>query len=673
MNETFFSQETRPNIDIKFEELSLELKQEGGKKVLNGATGELKHGRVCAVMGPSGCGKSSFLTTLSGRTYYGKRNGKVYLNGVEDDLLSTVSTRLPRSRSRDDVNKLVDYVINVLGLEEIKHTIIGDEKKRGISGGQKKRVNCAMEIVSDPLVLFLDEPTSGLDSTSSMELIRALRELATTSGMTIAAVIHQPRFEIFELFHDVLLLGKGGRTVYLGPSEEAIYYFEYIGFKCPSLTNPPDFFMDVINGDVKRDISSSSYNGSGNDLFGLWEEYYKDKCDGKFPNGIKEVVLKNRQQQQQQELKEELIITSLNSNNNKGNSNNDNKSDLNNQIIMTEECSHENMTREYKKRTRNWFTQFRMCLRRSFTQQTRDFFGFLLDVSLVFLSGLSVGVIFYNQHYIGPVPELVIQRCPGDLKKKCELPMDDPIISMASIMAMSLGLCGVTASLSTFGTEHTVFIREARSGLSYIAYFLSKNIVQLPQICIAPLIYLSVFYMINTLRANFFEIYYVLILLHFVNYGVGYFLSILIPGPLSQLASVVFVLVQSLLAGSRPTLKQMKDMPFPMPYIPWISYIRYGQEALYILEVKEYSKVFNIETGMDILGYNLDDYWWCIMSVPLFGLLYRFLAYLSLFTLRPDGYFQQFVSYILDVKGWGMKIIKLLKRIVKLCCVKQRK
>ena len=102
----------------------------------------------------------------------------------------------------------------MLDLREIRHSRIGDENTRGISGGQRKRVNIGLEMVAEPSVLFLDEPTSGLDSTSSLDVCKALRDIADT-GITVITVIHQPRYEIFTMFHDVLLLGKGGQTVYL--------------------------------------------------------------------------------------------------------------------------------------------------------------------------------------------------------------------------------------------------------------------------------------------------------------------------------------------------------------------------------------------------------------------------------------------------------------------------
>ena len=96
-----------------------------------------------------------------------------------------------------------------------------------------------------------DEPTSGLDATSSLSLIKALRATAK-QGITVAAVLHQPRYEMFCLFHDVLLLGKGGFTVYLGPAVKAKEYFESLGFIFPDAVNPADYLMDIIGGEAEH-------------------------------------------------------------------------------------------------------------------------------------------------------------------------------------------------------------------------------------------------------------------------------------------------------------------------------------------------------------------------------------------------------------------------------------
>ena len=140
-------------------------------------------------------------------------------------------------------------VLHVLGIDHIADEIVGDVEKRGISGGQRKRVNIGLEMVADPAVLFLDEPTSGLDSTASTLVLAALKEVAQL-GVTVATVIHQPRYSIFTLFDQTLLLAKGGLAVYLGWSSDALVYFESLSFVCPDRVNPADFFLDVISGEV---------------------------------------------------------------------------------------------------------------------------------------------------------------------------------------------------------------------------------------------------------------------------------------------------------------------------------------------------------------------------------------------------------------------------------------
>mgnify|MGYP000141187841 CR=1 FL=1 len=220
-------------IDFEFDSLGLELKK-GGKAVLQGVTGTIRHGRVTAVMGPSGAGKSTFVTTLCGKAYYGNMTGTVKINGIaepfskyqtitgfvpqEDVMMRTLTvkenlqfsafSRLPVNWTRKQKRDFVNETLDTLDLYDIRHSAIGDEKTRGISGGQRKRVNIGMEMVADPTVLFLDEPTSGLDSTSSLEVCACLKKVAN-QGLTIITVIHQPRYEIFTAIDDVLLLGKG--------------------------------------------------------------------------------------------------------------------------------------------------------------------------------------------------------------------------------------------------------------------------------------------------------------------------------------------------------------------------------------------------------------------------------------------------------------------------------
>eukprot|EP01052_Picozoa_sp_SAG31_P028503 SAG31_NODE_2757_length_5139_cov_2.828968_3_plen_442_part_00 len=258
-------------LDIQFNNLTLALAD--GRKVLKGVTGKLHAGRLCAIMGPSGAGKTTFLYTLCGKASYGTQGGKLTINGQkasvsdcrnafgfvpqEDTMLRMMTVnetvdfnaamRLPPTFSSHQRGQIVATVLDILGLTAVRDQKIGDEETRGISGGQRKRVNVAMELCAKPTMLFLDEPTSGLDATASLTLIQALRATAE-QGITVAAVLHQPRWEMFCLFHDVLLLGPGGTTVYLGPSTAAKSYFEGLGYIFPREVNPADYLLDIIGG-----------------------------------------------------------------------------------------------------------------------------------------------------------------------------------------------------------------------------------------------------------------------------------------------------------------------------------------------------------------------------------------------------------------------------------------
>ena len=257
-----------------------------GKIILQSVSGECLAGRVTAIMGPSGAGKTTTLNVLCGKMK--KTSGEIFINGAEDrienyrrvvgyvpqdDIMHRTLTvqenlyynaclRLPSTASIAVRNQLIEDTMAVLGLLEIRHVVIGDEFKRGVSGGQRKRVNIGMELVADPEMMFLDEPTSGLDSTSAKDVVAALKDIAIEKNVAISVVLHQPRFDIFRMFDDLLLLGVGGRTVYVGQVGDVANYFDSLGYPCPPGQNPADFYMDVIAGEVPP----------VKNLFDLWDQ-----------------------------------------------------------------------------------------------------------------------------------------------------------------------------------------------------------------------------------------------------------------------------------------------------------------------------------------------------------------------------------------------------------------
>ncbi|CAE7914035.1 ABCG25 [Symbiodinium necroappetens] len=145
---------------------------------------------------------------------------------------------MPRGTRSSRLRAITNDVLQVLQLESRQNLLVGNRVRtgEGLSGGQKKRVNVGIELAACPTILFLDEPTSGLDATASLMIVQQLKRMARL-GVTIVMVIHQPRYDLFTLLDDVLLLGtledKGGRMAYMGPTVQAKSHFEHLGLQMP--------------------------------------------------------------------------------------------------------------------------------------------------------------------------------------------------------------------------------------------------------------------------------------------------------------------------------------------------------------------------------------------------------------------------------------------------------
>ncbi|XP_042491247.1 ABC transporter G family member 1-like [Macadamia integrifolia] len=250
----------------------------GCKTILQGLTGYAQPGEVLAIMGPSGCGKSTLLDALAGRQGPSTRlHGNMLVNGVkqtlaygtsayvtQDDLLMTTLTveeavyysaqlQLPNSMSRLEKKERAEMTIKEMGLQDEMHTRIGGRGTKGISSGQKRRVSICIELLTHPKLLFLDEPTSGLDSAASYHVMKRIVNLAQQGGKTVITSIHQPTFEVSELFDNLCLLSCG-RTIYFGAASAANEFFALNGFPCPTQRNPFDHYLRIINRDFDEDI-----------------------------------------------------------------------------------------------------------------------------------------------------------------------------------------------------------------------------------------------------------------------------------------------------------------------------------------------------------------------------------------------------------------------------------
>lgn len=247
------------------------------KEILKDASGMVQPGQVMAIMGPSGAGKTTLLDILAKRTKSGTASGQVLLNGQEvspaqykkligyvdqeevmiptltvyETILYSALLRLPSSMSDAAKKYRVMEVMQELGIDAIKDAKIGQPGARSISGGERRRVAIACELVTSPSILFLDEPTSGLDAYNAFNVIECLVTLAKNYKRTVVFTIHQPRSNIVTLFDQLVLLASG-RVIYSGPESDVQDYFAQIGYACPPGFNIADYMIDLTMGAVER-------------------------------------------------------------------------------------------------------------------------------------------------------------------------------------------------------------------------------------------------------------------------------------------------------------------------------------------------------------------------------------------------------------------------------------
>eukprot|EP00854_Cymbomonas_tetramitiformis_P016524 gene16524-19620_t len=486
-----------------------------GVTIMKGVTGAFKAGRMCAVMGPSGAGKTTVITLITGK--FKKTCGKILINDKEeeglmiykkltgfvpqedvmhrtltvfDNLFHSAKMRLPADWKIADIKSLVLNVIEDLGMSHVTFSIIGDESERGISGGQRKRVNIGLELVADPSVLFLDEPTSGLDSATSYDLCKSLRALATQKMLNVNAVIHSPSQKSFFQFTDLLLLGKGGQTVFTGPLEIAVNYFSSIGFKLPEGENPADFFLDVTSGAIPREGVFDDVAGilcrdlrraddpdfEWNSLFGLWATHCGEDVASSASShnidatsGVKVALYDKERSIFSLEVIKGVFVDLLMDVKMWFVHRKDDIVNLFQGIVDMVKC-----TKDPVRDTVNPGWQFLYIAMRALIQVFRNRNSFITDCLVHFMIGFFVSLSASQLEYIGPTDSTVCDISPLWLQSKCNQSMKDGYAAAGNFLNFGIGFAGIAAAIPTFGDEKVVYWRESASGTSTMAYFLAK-------------------------------------------------------------------------------------------------------------------------------------------------------------------------------------------------------
>ncbi|KAJ3097132.1 hypothetical protein HDU97_005134 [Phlyctochytrium planicorne] len=606
-------------MEFQFNNLSLTLPS--GNTVLEGVNGQIQAGRMTAIMGPSGAGKTTFMNVLMGKVK--RTGGDLKINGVaaemkkfskiigyvaqedimqkeltvRENILYSAKIRLPRNWTTQMIEKHTDDVIDALNLSHVKHIPIGDDLTRGISGGQRKRVNVGIELVACPLALFLDEPTSGLDSTSALDLADILKSAARL-GLTIVSVIHQPRIEIFERFDDVLLIAPGGKTAYFGPINNAKTYFESLGFFFDPDVNAADVLMDILSG---RGVSS---------------------VDGVEPLNSEQVVKRweSHSSSSSSSSTNFKSFTSVETYAGTSYPESTNSDIAPNHVAITA------MAKISKARGANGFKQMILAHNRSLLQQSRFLGAFFIEVFVGMLAGVILGVSTASaSEYVGTYSGNYVLLSSASRNWFYGL--------YGMLVGIAIALAGGPAGVKVFGEEKPVFWRETASGHSPLSYYIGKSISVLYRLTLASLHFSALFYYLATPPIPVIYQIPLNLLNFFCIYGVAAIVSMLVRRENASLLVVIVGLFSAVFCGFGLTLDDAKDGGYLFIYN--IGGNRWAAEAQFTLWVKNtVNRIYDSFYGPENYGYELGKEGRNFLVMLGLGIGYRVVAFLLLIGLN---------------------------------------
>ncbi|BFZ53098.1 FAD-dependent urate hydroxylase [Savitreella phatthalungensis] len=591
------------------------------KVILDGVQGSVAPGETLAIMGASGAGKTSLLDILARKHKSGRKSGDVLVNGrtvrdseyrhvigfvdQEDALFSTMTVyetvlnsallRLPRDMSVQAKQVRVYETLAELGLLHIQDSLIGEEGNRGISGGEKRRVSIACELVTSPSIIFLDEPTSGLDSYNAFNVIECLAGLARTSRRTIVMTIHQPRSDIVACFDQLLLLAQG-RTVYSGPARSCNDYLRLIGLGCPEGYNLADYLIDLTMATSASSISTSPRqkspavvpatvsedsnddevqphdlrrcNSIGNEA-GAWggQEHGSSSSGSDHARAPQRAAPKARMQAHLREAGDvdlRQLFTSYE------------ESDVSRRLLESIDQATKDVGRGdgglrqplglgYQRIS--WVAQFVLLSKRTFKNLYRNPQLLLTHYAVALVLALMCGYLFFN----------ISNDLPGFQGR----------LGLFFFILAVFGFSTLT-SLSLFAAERTIFMRERANG--YYAtptYFLAKTLFDIVPLRVLPPILMGIIiYPMVGLVAEWrsFLIFLVtLVLFNLSAASVCLFIGTVVRDPaVANLGGSLFMLFSLLFAG---LLLNHDSIPAPVQWLQKLSIFHYAYEALLVNEV----------------------------------------------------------------------------------------
>eukprot|EP00045_Choanoeca_perplexa_P014300 m.167448 g.167448 ORF g.167448 m.167448 type:complete len:664 (+) comp16636_c0_seq8:154-2145(+) len=566
------SYDIHPNpTTLSFHNVSWSTPGSNPKQVLHNLSGSVHPGELLAIMGPSGAGKTSLIQILSGRSQPSpgssvtlndqpmNKQGRRAISYVmqNDVLLANLTVRetlrfaallkLPKHYTREMKLRRVEHVIDELGLRKAADTMIGNDVKRGVSGGEKKRVNVGVELMAEPAVMILDEPTSGLDSSTALSLMKMLRQLASNEQRTIAASLHQPSSQLFQQM-DKLLLMTEGQTAYFGQASQALASFEAAGIRCHANYNPADFFLEVLT-DTKLSAKVIQH----------WQQHQSthmvestaSSAPGSYTSNGRVVIDVDVSVQHSQSRTLLLESTSPPP-----------------KIAPT--AVDDDVDDRWPI---SWTEQTQILMARAFKQSRGEFWTFVNFLQSIFISVVVAAIWFQT-----PEEESRIQDRVG--------------YSFFGIVYWGFQMLFLASQV--FPPERSVLLKERAAGTYRLsAYVVAKTISELPLLLLMPTMYFLITYWAVGLEGGYRAIFawMILILSSFTAHSIGFFIgATVMNGKRSATAASITMLTSMLLGGF-----YVSRLPKGLEWVDYLSIVKYGYHSALTLELDQDDLFFDCD------------------------------------------------------------------------------